>query len=171
MKATLALLLVLFSLSSFAQKIEEIGVSEEVIKLDDVQETNHGGTRRIILKLNSASPDYFKVKFKYHYHFTSKTIDSIVLGPGGISSYNTSSSTEYYDGKTSLSFDIGESSVRDGDELKIQIEISKPNKNTHGLKVVVKLLDEKGNEINGGKKLLGLLGRSYDVKKKCESSL
>lgn len=167
MKSTLALLITLFSLSSFAQKIEVIGVTEETIKLEDVQETNHGGTKRFILKLNAASPDYFKVKFKYHYHFTSKTIDSIVLGPGGISSYNTSSNTEYFDGKSSLSFDIGESSIKDGDELQLQVEISKPNKNTHGIKVVVKLVDEKGNEINGGKKLLGLLGRSYDVKKSC----
>jgi hypothetical protein len=166
-KAILALLIVLFSLSSFAQKIETHAVSEETIKLDDVSETNHGGTKRFILKLTAASPENFKVKFKYRYHFTSRSIDSIVLAPGGISSYNTTSSTEYFDGKETLKFEIGESSVKDGDELLLQVEISKPNKNTHGIKVVVKLLDEKGNTVDGGKKLLGLLGRSYEVKKDC----
>lgn len=171
MKAIFALLIALFSLSSFAQKLETIGVVDETIKLSEVHETNHGGTKRFILKLSPSSPENFKVKFKYHYHFTSRQIDSIVLSSGGISSYNTKSSTEYYEGSETLRFDIGESSVKEGEELELLVEISKPNKNSHGIKVTVKLVDEKENTVNGGKKLLGLLGRSYEVKKTCQLPL
>jgi hypothetical protein len=62
-----------------------------------------------------------------------------------------------------LVFDISESSVRSGDELDLLVEISKPNQNAHGIKVVVTLKDAKGNIVSGGRKLLGLLGRSYQI--------
>ena len=171
MKPIIAFLVLLFSVSSFAQKVQTLDVDKNLIKLDDVHETNFGGTKRFILKLSSASPDSFKVKFKYHYHFTSKTIDSIVLSPGGISSYNTTSSTEYFVGHETMRFDITDSSVMEGEELQLLVEVSKPHKNTHGIKVVVKLVDEKGNTVNGGRKLLGLLGHSYEVKKNCHLPL
>jgi hypothetical protein len=43
------------------------------------------------------------------------------------------------------------------------IEIDRPNKNMHHLNVVVSLKDAKGNIVSGGRKLLGLLGRSYKI--------
>jgi hypothetical protein len=170
-KAIIAVLFMLFSVSSFAQKVQTLDVDKNLIKLDDVHETNFDGTKRFFLKLSAASPESFKVKFKYHYHFTSKTLDSIVLSPGGISSYNTTSSTEYFEGHETMRFNIAESSVLEGEELQLLVEVSKPHKNTHGIKVVVKLVDEKGNTVNGGRKLLGLLGHSYEVKKNCHLPL
>ena len=73
------------------------------------------------------------------------------------------SSSDNYDADSKLVFDISESSVSRGDQLDLLVEISKPNQNAHGIEVVVTLKDAKGNVVSGGRKLLGLLGRSYKV--------
>ncbi len=165
MKAFFSFLFLFFSLAALAQKIDVIEVDKKKIVLEDVHETNGGGTKRFILKMGPSTPDDFKVSFKYHYHWTSKNIDNIVLTPNGVGSVNFGSSTEYFEGTETLRFHVGESSVQD---LEILVEVSKPRKNTHGIKVVTSLKEAKGNSIEGGKVFLGLLGRSYEVKAACQ---
>ena len=165
-KAFFVILMIVFSISSFAQKV--INVDSEIITLDDVYETHGKSAKRVVLKLSRNTPASFKVKFKYHYHFTYKEIGSITVGPNGSGSINMTTSTDFFEEKETLKFDIGESSIQNGDDLDLVIEISKPSQNTHSLKVVTSLKEAKGNQISGGKVLLGLLGRKYSIKAICE---
>jgi hypothetical protein len=154
--------LLLQSLSSFAQQVIE--VKSEMIDLGEVRETMGLSTKKISLKISGSSPEEFRVKFKYKYRFVSHELDNVFVGPNGSLSYSTrASSSETFEADTKLVFDIGESSAHRGDELDLLVEISKPNQNAHGIKVVVTLKDAKGNVVSGGRKLLGLLGRSYKI--------
>lgn len=157
MKLLIALLVTLFSLSSFAQKVHQVNGS--VIDLGDMR-----GKNKFILKIDAGSPEEFKVKFNYKYNFVSQEIGSVFVGPSGDLGFSTRSvSSETYENKSKIAFDIGESSVTRGDSLEVIIEIDRPNKNMHHLNVVVSLKDAKGNIVSGGRKLLGLLGRSYKI--------
>jgi hypothetical protein len=154
--------LLLQSLSSFAQQVIE--VKSKIIDLGVVRETIGLSTKKIILKLSSESPEEFKVKFNYKYRFVSQELDALFVGASGNLSFSTHSvSSETYEADSKLVFDISESSAVKGEDLELMVEISKPNQNSHGIKVVVNLIDAKGNIISGGRKLLGLLGRSYKI--------
>ncbi len=157
--------LIFISFASYAKDV--IDVSSKVIDIGQVTETLGNSTKRIVLRLNPASPEEFKVKFSYKYKFVSRELDSVIIGPGGIGGYTTRTNVEYFDGNETIRFDIAESTVPQGETLELVVEISKPNKNTHGIKVVVSLAEGKGNSVEGGKRLLGLLGRSYEIKADC----
>ena len=163
MKLFFIVFLLLQSLSSFAQQVIE--VNSKMIDLGEVRETMGLSTKKIILKLSAGSPEEFKVKFNYKYRFVSQELDALFVGASGNLSYSTHSvSSETYEADSKLVFDISESSAIKGEDLEVMVEISKPNQNSHGIKVVVNLIDAKGNVISGGRKLLGLLGRSYTIK-------
>lgn len=150
----------LLSLNSFAQKVHQ--VSGDVLDLGDMR-----GTEKFVLKIDPNTPEEFKVKFNYKYNFVSQELSNVFIGPSGDLGFSTRSvSSETYENKTKLVFDIGESSAVRGDSLELLVEISRPNKNMHHLDVVVTLRDSKGNVVSGGRKLLGLLGRSYKVSEK-----
>ena len=154
--------LLLQSLSSFAQQVIEVNSRE--IDLGEIRETLGLSTKRVLLKVSASSPEEFKVKFNYKYRFVSHELDNVFVGANGNLGYSTRvSSSDNYDADTKLVFDISESSVSRGDQLDLLVEISKPNQNAHGIKVVVTLKDAKGNVVSGGRKLLGLLGRSYKI--------
>lgn len=166
MKTFIFIALALLSFSSFAQQV--LDVNSGLIDLGDVRETNYGGTKKVVLRLSANTPDKFKVKFVYQYHFTSKEIDSILITPGGIGDISMRTRSEYFEGKEVVKFDVSESNLKSGEELEVLVEISKPNKNTHGVRVVSKLKADKGNQISGGKSLLGLLGHKFSIKAGCE---
>jgi hypothetical protein len=154
--------LLLQSFGSFAQQVIE--VKSKMIDLGEVRETMGLSFKKIILKLSAESPEEFKVKFNYKYRFVSQELSAIFVGPSGNLTYSTRSvSSETYEADSKLDFDISESSAAKGEHLELMVEISKPNQNSHGIKVVVNLIDAKGNIISGGRKLLGLLGRSYKI--------
>ena len=162
MRSTFFLFLMLLTSNVFAQ--QSIEVISPLIDLGEIHETMGLSTKKISLKISASSPEEFKVKFKYKYRFVSHELDNVFVGPNGSLSYSTrASSSETYEADTKLVFDIGESSVHRGDELDLLVEISKPNQNAHGIKVEVTLKDAKGNIVSGGRKLLGLLGRSYKI--------
>lgn len=159
--ATLKLLIcsltLLLSFGAFAQKVHQ--VSGEVLDLGDMR-----GTSKFVLKLDSSTPKEFKVKFNYKYQFVSQELNGVFVGPSGDLAFSTRPvSSETYENKSKLVFDIEESTVMNGDDLELLIEVSRPNKNMHHLKVVVSLRDAKGNVVSGGRRLLGLLGRSYKI--------
>ncbi len=165
------LLVVLFAFLSgfnsvYADQVFE--VNSNVVDLGVVTETYGKSIKRVLLKISPQSPKEFKVKFNYKYRFTSKELDSVVLTPGGFGGFSTRTVSESFEADEIIRFDTSESSVQVGDDLEVIIEISKPNQNIHGIKVAVKLVDEKGNTVDGGRKLLGLLGRSYKIKANCE---
>lgn len=163
MKALLLTLIMTFSLNSLGAPIE---VTSGLVELGEVRETLGDSTHRVILKLGPSTPKEFKVKFTYKYKFTSTEIAAAYVGANGqLGVLTRPGPSEYYVGKQTLQFDAEESSLSEGGELKVVIEISKPNKNTHGVKVVTSLLDAPEDVISGHKKLLGLLGRSYTIKK------
>lgn len=156
-KLLLCALSFVLSFGALAQKVHQ--VSGDVIDLGEMR-----GTQKFVLKIDANSPDEFKVKFNYKYNFVSQELSSVFVGPSGELGWSTRSvSSETYENKTKLMFDISESTVARGDTLELLVEVSRPNKNMHHLKVVVSLRDAKGNEVSGGRKLLGLLGRSYKV--------
>ena len=157
--------LIFISFAGYANDV--IDVSSKVIDIGQVTETLGNSTKRLVLRLSPASPEEFKVKFSYKYKFVSRELDSVIIGPGGIGGYTTRTNVEYYEGNETIRFDIAESTVPQGELLELVVDISKPNKNIHGIKVVVSLSEGKGNSVEGGKKLLGLLGRSYEVKADC----
>ncbi len=162
MKLFFVVFLLLQSLSSFAQQVIEVNSRE--IDLGEIRETLGLSTKRVLLKVSASSPEEFKVKFNYKYRFVSHELDNVFVGANGNLGYSTRvSSSDNYDADTKLVFDISESSVSRGDQLDLLVEISKPNQNAHGIKVVVTLKDAKGNVVSGGRKFLGLLGRSYKV--------
>ncbi len=162
-------LLFLCSVSAFAQ--QSIEVSSNVVDLGSVTETYGTRPKIVTLKITPNSPKEFKVKFNYKYRFTSKELDSVILTPGGFGGFTTRTTSESFDADETLRFDISDSSVQLGDELELVVEISKPNQNIHGIKVAVKLVEDRGNTVDGGRKLLGLLGRSYHVKANCHLPL
>lgn len=162
----LAFLSLLFiSFSAFAQ--ETIEVTSSIVDIGQVHETLGSGTRRLVLKLNPSSPQEFKLKFHYKYRFVSQEIETVHINAGGFAGYSTRSVVENFDGDEKIRFDIAESTVTQGESLELIVEISKPNKNIHGIKVAVRLAESKGNIVHGGKKFLGLLGRAYEVKADC----
>ena len=158
----------LLMISSLAHAQEIIEVSSKKVSLEKVYETLGKGPRKVILKLSSMTPKEFVVKFDYKYRFRSQELDSVIITPGGIGGYTTRTTTEDFEGHESLKFDLSESTVELGDELAIMVVISKPNQNTHSIKVEASLIDPKGNTIRGGRVLLGLLGRSYKISAGCE---
>lgn len=159
--ATLKLLVLslslILSMGALAQKVHQ--VSGEVIDLGDMR-----GTQKFVLKIDGNSPEEFKVKFNYKYNFVSQELNGVFVAPSGDLGFMTRPvSSETYENKTKLVFDIAESTVARGETLELLVEVSRPNKNMHHLKVDVSLRDAKGNVVSGGRKLLGLLGRSYKV--------
>ncbi len=165
MKALLLTLVMTLSMAALAAPIE---VTSGLVELGEVRETLGDSTRKVTLKLGPSTPEKFKVKFSYKYKFTSTEIASAYVGANGqLGILTRPGPSEYYDGKQTLYFDVQESTLSEGGELLVLIEISKPNKNTHGVKVVSTLVDAKDDVISGHKKLLGLLGRSYTIKKSC----
>ena len=165
------LLVTLFALlggftSVYADQVVEVKSKE--VDLGIVTETYGKSIKRVLLKITPDSPKEFKVKFNYKYRFTSKELDSVILTPGGFGGFSTRTVSESYEANEVLRFDASESSAQMGDDLEVMIEISKPNQNIHGIKVAVKLVEEKGNTVEGGKRLLGLLSRSYKIKANCE---
>jgi hypothetical protein len=152
--------------SVYADQVFE--VSSKVVDLGVVTETYGKSVKRVLLKISPESPKEFKVKFNYKYRFTSKELDSVIVTPGGFGGFSTRTVSESFEANEILRFDASESSAQMGDDLAVIIEISKPNQNIHGIKVAVKLVEEKGNTIDGGRRLLGLLGRSYKIKANCE---
>ena len=162
LRSYLLLFLVIFTSNAFAQQVIEVNSRE--IDLGEIRETMGLSTKRVLLKVSVSSPEEFKVKFNYKYRFVSHELDNVFVGANGNLGYSTRvSSSDNYDADTKLVFDISESSVSRGDQLDLLVEISKPNQNAHGIKVVVTLKDAKGNVVSGGRKFLGLLGRSYKV--------
>jgi len=162
MKAFLTLLVLLFSLNSFAQKATV--VNAKVVDLGDMR-----GMNKFVLKINPQSPEQFKIVFNYKYNFESQEIGEVFVGAGGSLGFSTRTSySETYENKQKILIDLSESSVvKEGEELELVLDINRPNKNMHGLKILVTLKDAKGNRIEGGKKLLGLLGRSYSIISDC----
>jgi hypothetical protein len=152
--------------SVYADQVVEVKSKE--VDLGIVTETYGKSIKRVLLKITPDSPKEFKVKFNYKYRFTSKELDSVILTPGGFGGFSTRTVSESYEANEVLRFDASESSAQMGDDLEVMIEISKPNQNIHGIKVAVKLVEEKGNTVEGGKRLLGLLSRSYKIKANCE---
>jgi len=140
------------------------------IDLGTVTETLGNSVKKVILELDDSTGREFKVKFNYRYQFISHELDSVTITPSGFGGYSTRRIVQDYTGKQVLRFDIGESSIVRGEKILVLIEISKPNKNIHGIKVETKLLGNSSNSIEGGKKLLGLLGRSYTIKENCPES-
>jgi hypothetical protein len=162
MKAFLLTLVMMCSLSALGQ----VEVSSSLIDLGEVHETLGSSTKKIILKLSPSTPNEFKVKFKYKYRFKSTEIASAYVGANGqLGIITRKVSSELYIGKETLQVDVENSTLSEGGELKVLLEISKPNKNTHSVKVVATLIDAKEDVISGRKKLLGLLGRSYQIQK------
>jgi hypothetical protein len=168
MKFTIYLTSLLFHSFVMAQSL--VPVREKVIDLGVIHETLGRGIKKVLLDLDESTPPEFKIKFKYKYQFVSHELDSVTITPGGIGGYSTRRIVQDYTGKQVLRFDIGESSIVRGEKILVLIEISKPNKNIHGIKVETKLLRNSSDSIEGGKKLLGLLGRSYTIKENCPES-
>lgn len=151
-----------FTFSALAQ----IEVREAVIDLGEVHETLGSGTRKVTLKLDGSTPKEFKVKFTYKYRFTSTEIATAYVGANGqLGIITRPGPSEQFVGKETLRFDVEKSSLEDGRELSVLIEISKPNKNTHGVKVKASLVNAADDVISGHKRLLGLLGRSYTIER------
>ena len=138
-----------------------------VVDLGVVTETLGRSVKKVILELDEETGQEFKVKFNYRYQFVSHELESVTLTPNGIGGYSTRRRVEDYTGKQVLRFDISESTVLKGERLRVLLEISKPNQNIHGIKVDVKLLNNESNVLDGGKKLFGLIGRSYTIKESC----
>ena len=165
MKFTIFLTILLFHSFVLAQSLAP--VKENVIDLGVIHETLGRSVKKVILELDEETSQEFKVKFNYRYQFVSHELESVTLTPNGIGGYSTRRRVEDYTGKQILRFDISESTVVKGEKLIVLLEISKPNQNIHGIKVDVKLLNNESNVLDGGKKLLGLLGRSYTIKESC----
>ncbi len=165
MKFTIFLTSLLFHSFVLAQSL--VPVKENVIDLGVIHETLGRSVKKVILELDEETSQEFKVKFNYRYQFVSHELESVTLTPNGIGGYSTRRRVEDYTGKQVLRFDISESTVVKGEKLFVLLEISKPNQNIHGIKVDVKLLNNESNVLDGGKKLLGLLGRSYTIKESC----
>lgn len=157
-----------FQFNLFAQEI--MVVKGAKIDLGTVTETLGNSVKKVILELDDSTANEFKVTFKYRYQFVSHELDSVTITPSGIGGYSTRRIVQDYTGKQVLRFDIGESSIVRGEKILVLIEISKPNKNIHGIKVETKLLRNSSDSIEGGKKLLGLLGRSYIIREHCPES-
>ncbi len=138
-----------------------------VVDLGVVTETLGRSVKKVILEVDEETSQEFKVKFNYRYQFVSHELESVTLTQNGIGGYSTRRRVEDYTGKQILRFDVSESTVVKGEKLLVLLEISKPNQNIHGIKVDVKLLNNESNVLDGGKKLLGLLGRSYTIKESC----
>lgn len=152
----------------FAQ--ETITVKGAKIDLGTVTETLGSSVKKIILELDDSTAHEFKVKFNYKYQFVSHELETVTITSSGIGGYSTRRIVQDYIGKQVLRFDISESSVIRGEKILVLLEISKPNKNIHGIKIETKLLRNSADFIEGGKKLLGLLGRSYTIKENCPES-
>ncbi len=154
-----------FQFNLYAQKA--LPVKGGVVDLGVVTETLGRSVKKVILEIDQETSQEFKVKFNYRYQFVSHELESITLTQNGFGGYSTRRRVEDYTGKQVLRFDISESTAIKGEKLLVLLEISKPNQNIHGIKVDVKLLNNESNVLDGGKKLLGLLGRSYTIKESC----
>ena len=168
MKTLCLFIALLFQFNLFAQ--ETMTVKGSKIDLGTVTETLGNSVKKVILELDDSTAHEFKVAFKYRYQFVSHELDSVTITRGGIGGYSTRRIVQDYTGKQVLRFDIGESSIIRGEKILVLLEISKPNKNIHGIKVETKLIRNSSDSIDGGKKLLGLLGRSYTIKEDCPDS-
>lgn len=157
----------LMMVTHLVQAQDLIEVSSDKVTLEKVYETMGRGARKVLLKLSSNTPKEFVIKFDYKYHFRSQELDSVIITPGGIGGYTTRTTTEDFEGSETLKFDVSESTLDRGDEIEMMVVISKPNQNTHSIKVEATLLDPKGNTIKGGRVLFGLLGRSYKISAEC----
>jgi len=165
MKVLFFVMALLFQFNLFAQ--ETLFVQGKQIDLGIVHETLGNSVKKVLLEINQDTDHEFKVKFDYKYRFVSHELETVTITPSGFGGYTTRQIIQDYTGKQTLRFDIGESSVVRGEKILVLLEISKPNKNIHGIKVEAKLLNNETNSIEGGKKLLGLLGRSYTIKENC----
>lgn len=158
---TLFAILLLISANLYAQSIE---VKSKLVDLGEIRETLGDSTRKVVLKINGSTPKEFKVKFNYKYRFTSEKLDHVFVTPSGDLSFSTRPEySELMDNDGKISIDVEESTEAQGEEVELILEISKPNKNIHGVKVNLAVVGEK-NTVSGGKTLMGILGRSYKVK-------
>lgn len=154
----MAVILLAFSLGAFAQTHKEL--TSDHLDLGDIRSTT-----KFVLKITPQTPEKVKIHFNYQYRFASEEISQVYVGGNGNLGFSTRTTySDLYDSKQKVSLDLSDSTVfSKNDALLVVLEVSKPSKNSHWIKVDVSLQDAKGNIISGGRKLLGLLGRSYKI--------
>jgi hypothetical protein len=157
-KQIIAILLFAFSTSAFTQDYKDL--ISETIDLGNIRSAT-----KFVLKVTPQTPDKVKIHFNYQYRFTSEEIAQVYVGGNGNLGFSTRTTySDLYDSKQKVTLDISDSTVfSKNDELQVILNVSKPSKNSHWIKVEVSLQDAKGNTVSGGRKLLGILGRSYKI--------
>lgn len=157
-KQIMAILLFAFSTGAFTQDHKVL--SSETIDLGNVRSAT-----KFVLKITPQTPEKVKINFNYQYRFASEEFDQVYVGGNGNLGFSTRTTySDLYDSKQKVSLDISNSTVfSKSDDLQIVLDVSKPSKNSHWIKVEVSLQDAKGNTVSGGRKLLGILGRSYKI--------
>ena len=150
----------------YAQTV--LDVQDRVLEVKEIRETFGSSTKKIVLKLSPHSPKKFKLNVEYLYRFKSEKLSGAYVGAnGGLVLTTQPELSEIYTGKNTLAFDISDSTVMNGDEVELLVEISKPNKDIHGIKVDVSVVNSSTNTLESGKRLLGLLSRNYDLVSNC----
>ena len=163
-KQIIAILLFAFSTGAFSQEYKDL--TSETIDLGNIRSAT-----KFVLKITPQTPEKVKINFNYQYRFASEEIAQVYVGGNGNLGFSTRTTySDLYDSKQKVSLDISDSTVfLKNEELQVILDVSKPSKNSHWIKVEVSLQDAKGNTVSGGRKLLGILGRSYKVEaNQCE---
>lgn len=150
----------LFSLSSVLLAQTQKEITTKNLDLGNIRSDT-----KFVLKITPQTPEKVRIYVNYQYRFTSKEIAHVYVGGNGNLGFSTRTAySELYDSKQKISLDISDSSVfSKNDELHVVLNVSKPSKNSHWININVGLQDAKGNTVSGGRKLLGILGRSYRV--------
>ena len=138
MKLLIAAIFIVLSSSVFSQTHKEL--TQESLNLGDIR-----GTQKIVLKITPNTPEKVKILFNYQYRFTSQEIDHVYVGPTGNLGFSTRNTySEIYDSKQKVAIDIADSTVfSKSEDLFVVLDVSKPHKNTHWVKVDVSLLEDR----------------------------
>ncbi len=158
-----ALIIALLSFTQIALAQQVVQVSGKAYDLGTISETLGRSAKSVVLKLDTTTPESFKISFNYKYRFISQEISGAYVVNGQLGLMTRDVGSETYTGKEVLRFETDKSSLQDGELLEVHLEISKGNPNTHGVKVTATLVGK--DKLTGHKRLLGLLGRSYKILK------